>query len=147
MKKFIPLLITGLVITACAPSTPQSRIAKHPEKFAALDRKEQNLVQQGQIARGMSPDAVVLAWGFPDQQFEGSRNSKLTKRWDYASSVPVYTSPYAYGGFGYAQYGPYWNRGYYGPGFGFGPEVAYLPYRVASVWFVDNAVDSWERLR
>lgn len=149
MKTFLPLLITCLAFSACAPSTPQARIAKYPEKFAALDKKEQNLVQQGQIARGMSPDAVVLAWGFPDQQFEGSRNSRLTKRWDYASAVPVYSTTYAYGGFGYGygRYGPYRNHGYYGPAFGFGPEVTYLPYRVASVWFVDNAVDSWERVR
>ncbi len=136
-------------MSACAPSTPQARIARYPEKFNALSRKEQNLVQQGRIAQGMSPDAVVLAWGFPDQQFEGSRNSKQTKRWDYASTVPVYSPAFAYGsyGYGYGRYGPYRNYGYFGPGPGFGPEVAYLPYRVASVWFVDNAVDSWERVR
>ncbi len=32
-------------------------------------------------------------------------------------------------------------------GFGFGPEIAYIPYRVASVWFINNRVDSWERAR
>lgn len=34
-----------------------------------------------------------------------------------------------------------------GLGFGMGPEITYIPYRVASVWFVDRKVDSWERAR
>jgi hypothetical protein len=32
-------------------------------------------------------------------------------------------------------------------GFGIGPEIAYVPYRIASVWFVDNRVDAWERAK
>ena len=34
-----------------------------------------------------------------------------------------------------------------GVGFGVGPEVAYVPYRVGSVWFINHRVDSWERAR
>ena len=54
--------------------------------------------------------------------------------------------PHAYdGGYGYgfSPYGPYRSQAYYG----FGPEVAYVPYRIASVWFIENRVDSWERAR
>ena len=139
-------LLLVLALSACAPSTPQARIEKFPEKFAALNQKEQGLVQQGQIAPGMSPDGVLLAWGFPDQRFEGSRNSKMTARWDYATTVPVHTSTNFIGPYR-SRYGPYWQPGY--PGFGFAtvPEIAYSPYRVASVWFVDQRVDAWERVR
>ena len=147
MKYFILSLILGL--SACVPSTPQSRIEKFPEKFATLNKKDQALVQQGQIAPGMSQDGVLLAWGFPDQRFEGSRDSKETARWDYATTVPVYSSTYVFGPYGprYGRYGPSWRQGY--PDFGFTavPEIAYIPYRVASVWFVENRVDGWERVR
>jgi hypothetical protein len=145
MKKLVTALLACLVLASCAPSTPQARITKFPEKFAALGTKEQALVQNGEISRGMSPDAVMLAWGFPNQRFEGSKDSKRTERWDYTSLRPVYATNY-FGGFGYG-YGPYGRYGYSGLGYGLGPDVAYIPDRVASVWFVSNRVDAWERVR
>jgi hypothetical protein len=149
MKLCIPLLLLCLVFPACAPSTPQARIEKYPEKFAALDKREQSLVAQGQIDRGMSGDAVMLAWGFPEQRFEGSSNSQLTERWDYATSVPVQTTGFVYGpyGFGNGRLGPRGRWVHPGAGIGLGPEIIYIPRRVASVWFIDKRVDSWERLR
>lgn len=142
MKLCIPLLLLSLVFSACAPSTPQARIERYPEKFAALNKREQSLVAQGQIDRSMSGDAVMLAWGLPDQRFEGSRNSRSTERWDYATSMPVHST-----GFGYGRLGPRGRWGHPAVGFGFGPEIVYIPRRVASVWFIDQRVDSWERLR
>lgn len=141
--------MVAIVFSSCAPMTPQARIAKSPEKFATLSKKNQDLVQQGLITRGMAPDAVELAWGIPAQRFEGSKKSKSTERWDYAGTRPVYLSGGAgISGFGYNGYGPYGRGGYYsGYGFGLGPEVAYVPYRVASVWFIDHRVDSWEQAR
>ncbi len=149
MKLRIPLLLLSLAFSACAPSTPQARIEKYPEKFDALDKREQSLVLQGQIDRGMSGDAVMLAWGFPDQRFEGSSNSQITERWDYATSVPVHTTGIGSGpyGFGNSRFGPRCRWGHPGAGFGLGPDIVYIPRRVASVWYIDQRVDSWERLR
>jgi hypothetical protein len=147
MKKILPTLLAGLAICSCAPTTPQARIEKNPAMFAALGKKEQELVRQGQLSAGMSPDAVTLAWGPPDQRFEGSKNGKHTERWDYAGSRPVYSSNY-FGGFGYGFGGYGYGRyGYSGLGWGLGPQVEYIPYRVASVWFTNHRVESWERLR
>lgn len=143
MKKIVTALLAGLLFSSCVPSTPQARIEQNPGKFAALGKNEQNLVRQGQISRGMSPDTVTLAWGYPDRRFEGYRNSKRSERWDYSGSRPVYTTSF-YGGYGYGRYG---RRGYSGLGLGFGPEVTYIPHHLASVWFVNNRVDSWERAR
>ncbi len=143
MKNILAAILAGLVFPACAPSTPQARIERNPEIFAALGKKEQELVQQGQISRGMSPDAVVLAWGPPDQRFEGSKDSKPSGRWDYLGSRPVYSSNY----FGGYRYGLYGYPGYTNLGTAVGPDIAYLPYRLASVWFVNHRVDSWERIR
>jgi hypothetical protein len=144
MKAILIALSAGLLFVSCAPSTPQARIERNPEKFAALSGKQKDLVQQGQIARGMSPDGVYLAWGGPSRVFQGSKNGKYAERWDYAGSRPVYTTGF-FGSYAYGPYRPYY--GYSGLGFGVGPEVTYIPYRVASVWFLNSRVDSWERVR
>jgi hypothetical protein len=148
MKKLLPALFAGLLLASCAPSTPQARIQQEPQKFAALGENHRKLVEQGQVARGMSPDAVYLAWGRPSGIFQGSKSGKATERWDYAGSRPVYVTNFYGGyGYGYGPYGRYGHHGYSGFGYGFGPEVAYIPYRVASVWFLNHRVDSWERAR
>ena len=96
----------------------------------------------------MSPDAVYLAWGRPSGVFQGSQNGQVTERWDYASTHPVQVSnfygSYNYGDGGYRHHGHY---GYSGVSVGIGPEIAYVPYRVGSVWFINHRVDSWERAR
>jgi outer membrane protein assembly factor BamE (lipoprotein component of BamABCDE complex) len=143
VKKLLFLLLGGLLVSSCAPSTPQTRIQQNPGLFASLPPKDQQLVQQGTLAKGMSRDAVLLAWGPPTQRFEGLTEGKHSERWDYASSYPVYTQQF-YGGF----YGGYGRRGRYGyPIYGFAPEVTYVPYRSATVWFVNQRVDAWERSR
>ena len=79
----------------------------------------------------------------------GSHHGNNSERWDYAASRPVYTSTfyggYGYGGYGYGRHHGRGGYGYSGVGFGIGPEVAYIPHRVASVWFIDHHVDAWER--
>lgn len=146
MKFILIAMFAGWAFTSCAPSTPQARIEKNPQAFAALSQKHQNLVKQGELARGMSEEAVTLAWGDAGQRYEGSRNGTPAERWDYIGSRPVYSTdlfigygPYGYGPYGY---GPYSNFGY-----GIGPDVAFVPYRVGSVWFTGGKVDSWERVQ
>ncbi len=138
MQKLLSALLIGMLAASCAPSTPQARIQREPQKFDALSPEHRALVEQGQIARGMDTDAVFLAWGRPSRVFQGSRENRMTERWDYAGSRPVYSSSF-YGGFG-RGFGPYRCGG-------LGPEVTFIPYRIASVWFIDSRVDSWERIR
>lgn len=94
-------------------------------------------MKSGRISRGMPPEAVVLAWGHPDRRYEGSKDGRTTERWDYSGSRPIYTS--RIGGYGIGR------RGYDDFGYALGPEVTFIPYHVASVWFVNRRVDSWER--
>lgn len=133
--------VAALFAVSCAPQTPASRIANQPAAFERLSEKHKELVRNGEIAEGMSKDAVVLAWGHPEQQSEGFRSGKRMERWDYSGTKPVVTHSF-YGGYGYGGYGPY---RYSGLGAGFGPEVSYIPYRKASVWFVGGRVDEWQR--
>lgn len=143
MKQLLIAVFTGLFLASCAPSTPLARIQQQPEKFEALSKKHRELVERGQIDRGMSQDAVFIAWGSPSSVFQGSNNGRATERWDYAGSRPVFTNTF-HGSYG-RLYGPYRRHGY--DGMGWGPEVVYIPYRIGSVWFIDNRVDSWERAR
>jgi hypothetical protein len=143
MKRLALALIAAALFPSCAPSTPQARIEKAPEKFAALPAKDQELVLQGKITRGMSPDAVELAWGSPDRLLEGSAHGEAMDRWDYLGTRPVAVAP-LFDGYGYG-YGPYQGYGWSGPAFG--PDIAYIPYLSASVRFIDRRVDSWERVR
>ncbi len=153
MRNLIAALAIGLVASSCAPSTPQARIQQHPEIFAALPAKERELVQRGEITKGMSQNAVLLAWGPPTLRYDGYHNGRSSQRWDYTAAQPVYTTGF-YGAYGYGGYygrGYRGYHGYYGPysgyGFGFAPEVTYVPYHKSSVWFVNNRVDAWESLR
>ncbi len=139
MKNFLIPAFACLVFASCAPSTPQARIQENPGKFAALSSKEKAAVQNGQIAPGMSPDAVLLAWGPPSERFQGSAKNKTTERWDYAGSRPVYSNNF------YGSYGGFYGRGNR-VAYALGPEISYIPYRVASVWFVNHRVDAWERV-
>ncbi len=143
MKYLLIAISAGMLLVSCAPSTPLARIQRQPEKFEALSVKHRELVERGQIDRGMSQDAVYFAWGSPASVFQGSNNGRPTERWDYAGSRPVFTNTFhgSYSRF----HGSCW-RGRYS-GVGWGPEVVHIPYRLGSVWFIDNRVDSWERAR
>jgi len=143
MKQLVVLLMAGLVAASCVPLTPQARIQHHPQLFAALRPSERDLVQRGELAKGMSQDAVFLAWGPPAMNYEGYHQGKASMRWDYTGARAVYSDQF-YGGYGYHRryanpYGAY--------AYGFAPELAYVPYRRASVWFVNKRVEGWERLR
>lgn len=135
--------LAALFLVSCASQTPEYRISMRPAVFEHLSAKEKELVRKGEISKGMDRDAVALAWGSPSDRVEGFRSGKPMERWDYRSSRPVMTNNF-FGGYNYGRYGPY---RYSGLGAGFGPEVIYIPYRKASVWFIGGRVDEWQRER
>lgn len=137
MKSALIVLLAAL-FASCAPSTPATRIAANPATFQQLSPRHQELVSEGRIDTGMSTDAVALAWGSPDGRFDGHDGEARTSRWDYQGARPIYTTDF-YGGFGYGYCGRHAWRVV--------PEVTYVPYRRASVWFRDDLVTRWERSR
>lgn len=149
--KAIALLsvLLASVLPSCMPITPQQRIAKNPVAFLALTEKQQQLVRQGEISRGMSPQAVLLAWGPPSRRYVGTTDGVATQRWDYVATQPVFTNQLAYGGgWGRARV---WGSGGRGP-YGwcdpyFGPDVTYIPYRRGTIVFKKEKVDSWEKMQ
>jgi len=146
MKKLIAISCFGLwvgIVSSCAPSTPQKRIEEHPQDYAQLSKKHKELVSKGEIVKGMSQNAVLLAWGSPAVRIEGLRNDKFSERWNYEGREAVTRNRF-FGGYSTGGYGPYGYKGYDA---GFGPEVTFIPYVRASVWFVGGEVDEWERQR
>jgi len=139
---YITLPIIALLLASCA-STPQTRIEKNPELFLKLPKKDQTLVKQGKIDRGMSPEAVYLAMGNPDTKVSGNQKGINYTRWDYSVLTPVYTDTFG-GGYGCAP-GYFGHRyGFYG---GYTPSVTYVPTRGSSVYFEKGKVAGWERIR
>ena len=154
MKTPTALLAAALAALAisCAPSTPDSRIAENPAAYQKLSASEKALVVQGRIQRGMPPEAVFIAWGEPSNEFEGQENGVNTRRWDYLGRRAVHTNTvgagFGWGGGWGGWGGPYWAPGFHPwNGVGVAPAVTYVPYRRASVWFRNNQVEKWERMR
>lgn len=131
----------ALFAVSCTPSTPVARISERPVAFEKLSDKHKELVQRGEIAKGMDMSAVALAWGEPSVRVEGIKGNRRTEYWEYNGTRSVVTHT-VFGGYGRGYYGPY---RYSGLGAGFGPEVVRVPYRKGAVWFIGGKVDEWER--
>lgn len=131
----------ALLFSSCA-STVQSRIEQNPGVFDTLSEKEKQLVQQGQIGRGMPKGGVFLAWGRPDHVTRGHHDGKDFEAWRYSAYEPVYTQTIGLGvGFGpYGRYG--WD-----PGYAYSTDIYYRPHTAARVDFHDNRVTGWESVR
>jgi hypothetical protein len=143
MNTFLLISVaTFLLLNSCAPVTPQQRIENNVGAYNSLPPGHQELVKRGELARGMSPDAVFLAWGPPSRRYQGLQDNAATERWDYEGFKPIYTNSFGMGyGFGTGYNG---RRARYSSLF-VSPEVAYVPYRNATVLFKNNRADSWER--
>lgn len=129
----------GLLLAACQTSTPASRIEENPVLYRALSPEQQLMVQQGRICKGMSREAVFLAWGNPGSApLKGEKAGKAYERWVYTRerAVPVDTI----GGGWYG--GPWGHRGWYEP-YG-GMSVMYVPEEAATVTFEQDKVTEWE---
>jgi hypothetical protein len=101
----VGIAVVALLFTGCG--TPGGRISQHPESYQRLSARDQALVSEGQIRRGMSPDAVWLAWGTPEQKIPGPiRGSETWVYVRYDTPFPSYGVPYYYGPFDWSYIPP-----------------------------------------
>lgn len=103
MKHGIFILLGCALLTGCATSsTIAARQQERAASYGALPAETRALVDQGQIRRGMSEDAVYIAWGKPSQilQQEDQRGAittwlyhgsylEETRYWPYRARVPA----------------------------------------------------------
>jgi hypothetical protein len=93
----------------------------------------------------MSPDAVYLAWGRPDEIGHASRNGKPLETWVYLETTEVRRAGVGFGvgtGYGFGRYDDCYGID---PFFSAGNDYEYREFVAAKVEFEDQKVVSWER--
>ncbi len=128
MKQSLLFLLTILVLTGCATSSIESRRRERSAAYATLSPEMKSQVDQGQIRRGMTPDAVYIAWGKPSQVLQQEDQRGLVIFWLYHGGWLEET-----------RYWPYYGRM---------PVTDYQPrtYVSAEITFLNGVVDSWRTL-
>ena len=86
------LLVMAGMTAGCA-STPESRIRKRPELFAGLAPETQELIREGRIELGFSPDMVELALGSPARRAVRKTASGDAEVWLYTRLESQMTAP------------------------------------------------------
>lgn len=102
MKLAHLFLLGVLLLAGCATSSIESRRRERAEGFEKLSPELKTLVNDGQIRRGMTLDAVYIAWGKPAQILQREDQQGLvtswlyhggwledTRYWTYNSRVPI----------------------------------------------------------
>ncbi len=128
MKRCLLCLLACLLLTGCATSSIESRRRERTESFAALSPEFKILVNEGQIRRGMTQDAVYIAWGKPAQILHREDQQGVVTLWLYHGGWLEET-----------RYWPHYTRV---------PLNDYQPrtYVSAEITFVNGVVEAWRTL-
>ena len=152
------LTLAGLV-AGCA--SPARRAHDNPAAFGRLSPADQRLVLRGHVHAGLGRDAVLIAWGKPNDRYDaagvaGSKEKSSREIWIYRRDLTTY------GPLGsYDQWQPGNDRFprssglLFGPGFGFGgsgyegfllyhPRVRYTDTFIRRAVFVNGKLDSYQ---
>ncbi|MCX6938932.1 MAG: hypothetical protein NTU80_13780 [Verrucomicrobia bacterium] len=92
-------VIVAAVLLAGGCATTEARIRRNQTEFDRLTPGQQQLIREGKIALGFTPEMVTLAAGAPDERWVRTDAKGRTEIWSYtryASSdgVPIYTGFY-----------------------------------------------------
>lgn len=83
MKTVTSLLAVLIVAFAAGCATPEARIKKDPAFFASLAPNDQQLIREGRVAVGFTPEMVKLALGEPDHVFTRTDANGSNESWSY----------------------------------------------------------------
>lgn len=91
------IAMAALLTSGCA--TTEARIRRSQAEFDRLNPEQQQLIREGKIALGFTPEMVALAAGEPDQRWVRTDASGRTEIWSYtrytaSDGVPIYTGYY-----------------------------------------------------
>lgn len=128
VKNGLFLLLGIWLVTGCATSTIETRRRERAEGYASLSPETKTLVNDGQIRRGMTEDAVYIAWGKPAQILHEEDQRGMVTTWLYHG--------------GWLEETRYWSYHSRTPLYDYQPRT----YVSAEITFVNGAVSSWRTL-
>ena len=85
MKTLSFLIACAALVVVAGCSTPQARIKQSPEAYAKLSATDQQLIREGKVAVGFTPEMVRLALGEPDRVFTRTDASGVNEAWSYTT--------------------------------------------------------------
>ena len=150
-------LTLAAIVAGCA--SPARRAHDNPAAFGKLSPADRKLVLHGHVHAGLGRDAVLIAWGKPNERYDvaggaSSKEKPPREVWIYRRDLTTY------GPIGsYDQWQPGTSRfpltagPLFGPGFGYGgsgyegfllyhPRVRYTDVFFRRAVFVDGKLDS-----
>ena len=82
---FRNIVLLGAVAGLVGCSTPQARINRNPEVFAGLPAADQQLIREGKVVIGFTPEMVRLALGDPDRKLTRTDSAGTSEVWRYVT--------------------------------------------------------------
>ena len=135
---FCSLILIAAFFTGCATSTVEKRKQERYGAYSALAPEQRELVDQGRVKVGMSPDAVYIALGKPAEILQQETQAGATTHWLYHGSS---LREYRYWTYRGVRVG---NRYYSEP---YMAQDYYLqPYVRSEIIFQDGVVREWRTL-
>lgn len=126
MRLFTYLFACAALLFAAGCATPEARIKRNPELFGQLSPADQDLIRQGKVALGFTPEMVKLALGDPDRIYTRTDASGVSESWSYTT----YEGPD-----GMLLYRGYYHRFHRGWGDPFYPYYLTYPGRKEREYF------------
>lgn len=131
LSKLLPLLLPLLFLAGC--ETVQNRIDDNYPYFMSLSPSHREIIRQGRIGIGFTPDEVYLAWGSPSHRIFSQSSRGRGEKWVYTSiGRDTYYRRIR-------RYNSVSSKWYYDE------EPVYIrrEYIVKDVLFIDGRVDAW----
>ena len=126
MRFFQYFVACAALVWAVGCATPEARIKRNPELFAQLSPNDQQLIREGKVALGFTPEMVRLALGDPDRISTRTDANGTSETWSYTT----YEGPD-----GMLLYRGYYHRYHRGWGDPFYPYYLSYPARREREYF------------